>query len=238
MPGRFYLGVGSGENLNEHVVGQGWPATDIRQEMLAEALKVIRQLWTGTLFDHRGKYFQVDNARIYSLPDPLPPIYVAASGETAAELAGKLGDGLIGTGPDKELVATFREQGNNGPRIAQVSVCYARTVEEAKEIAFKSWPNAALKGAFKMELPLPSHFEEAAAIVTPDQVAESIVCGPDAGPVIEKIATYVEAGFDHIYVHQVGRDQSAFYGFAKDELLPRFAEKFEDARLRGEQLSP
>ena len=229
MPGRFYLGVGSGENLNEHVVGEGWPPTDIRQEMLVEAVEVIRKLWTGGQIDHRGDYYIVDNARIYSLPDQLPPIYVAASGENAAEIAGKIGDGLIGTGPDKEIVRIFKAKGNKGPRIAQVSVCYAKTVDEAKQIAHKAWPNAALKGAFKMELPIPVHFEEASANVTPDMVAEAVVCGPAVEPVLAKIGEYVDAGFDHIYVHQVGRDQQQFYGFARDELLPAFNEKYGNA---------
>jgi G6PDH family F420-dependent oxidoreductase len=226
MPGRFYLGVGSGENLNEHVIGEGWPPTDIRQEMLGEAIGIIRKLWTGDMVDHRGDYYQVDNARIYSLPDPLPPIYVAASGPSAAEIAGKLGDGLIGTGPDKEIVNTFKSQGNKGPRVAQLNICYAATVDEAKQIAHKIWPNATLKGAFKMELPIPQHFEEATANVTPDQVAESVICGPDAGPIMEKIATYVDAGFDHLYIHQVGKQQENFFGFARDELLPRFEKTY------------
>jgi len=230
MPGRFYLGVGSGENLNEHVIGAGWPPADIRQEMLAEAIEVIRQLWTGEMVDHRGDYYQVDNARIYSLPEELPPIYVAASGPKAAEMAGKLGDGFIGTGPDKELINIFKSQGNAGPRVAQLTVCYAATVDEAKQIAHKMWPNAALKGAFKMELPIPQHFEEAASTVTPDQVAESVICGPDSQPIFDKLDTYLEAGFDHIYIHQVGRDQERFFNFAKDEILPRFREQYGTSR--------
>jgi G6PDH family F420-dependent oxidoreductase len=230
MPGRFYLGVGSGENLNEHVVGQGWPPADIRQEMLAEAIEVIRKLWTGDLVDHRGDYYQVDNARIYSLPDPLPPIYIAASGQKSAEMAGKLGDGLISTGPDKEIVQTFKGEGNNGPRVAQLSVCYAATIDEAMQIAHKAWPIAAFKGSFQMELAIPMHFEEAAANVTPDQVAESVICGPDPRPVLEKLDAYVEAGFDQIYVHQVGRQQEQFFGFARDEIMPAFGEKYGEVR--------
>ncbi|MGE0060015.1 MAG: TIGR03557 family F420-dependent LLM class oxidoreductase [Dehalococcoidia bacterium] len=226
MPGRFFLGVGSGEALNEHITGAPWPSTEVRQEMMAEAVEVIGNLWLGGLVSHRGRHFTVENARIYSLPDPLPPIYVAASGTNAAELAGKIGDGLIGTGPDREIVDTFQQQGNSGPRIAQVTVCYAKTVDEAKETAYKIWPNAALKGAFKMELPLPKHFEEAVSTITADQVAEKVVCGPDPKAHLAQIEEYVNAGFDMIYVHQVGREQEPFFRFYKEEILPAFSEKF------------
>jgi G6PDH family F420-dependent oxidoreductase len=224
MPERFFLGVGSGEALNEHILGRHYPPADVRQEMLVEAVEVIRGLWRGEMFDHRGEYFTVENARIYSLPPVLPPLYVAASGKNAAEIAGDIGDGLIATGPDREIVETFAKK-KNGPRLAQVNVCYARSLEEAKQTAFEIWPNSALKGAFKMELPLPSHFEEAVSNVMPEQVAELITCGPDPAAHLAAIEKYADAGFDMIYLHQVGRDQASFFKFYGDEILPRFREK-------------
>jgi coenzyme F420-dependent glucose-6-phosphate dehydrogenase len=227
MPGRFWFGIGSGENLNEHVVGHGWPPVDVRHEMLREAIEVLRELWKGHLTDYRGQYFTVENARIYSLPEQPPPIYVAASGMAACEIATEMGDGLITTGPDKELIEHFTS-GNNGPRLGQVTVAYTGSLEESKKLAFKYWPNAALKGTFKMELPLPLHFQEASSTLTEDQVAEAIVCDPSPEAHMEKIEAYLEAGFDHVYVHQVGPEQEGFFRFYKEEILPRFREKHGD----------
>lgn len=221
MPGRFFFGVGSGENLNEHVVGARWPNVVTRQEMLAEAIEVIRKLWTGSLVDHSGRHYTVEGARIYSLPDEPPPIYVAASGPQAAELAASLGDGLIATGPDSDLVNIFKQKGNDGPRMAQITVCYSQSQAEAEETAFHYWPNAALKGAFKMELPLPSHFQEAIANVRKEEVAEAILCGADVDRHVAKLQEHIDAGYDHLYVHQVGPDQEGFIRFYRDEVLPR-----------------
>ena len=147
MPERFFLGVGTGENLNEHILGDKWQPSDVRREMLAEAVSVIRQLWQGGSQSHYGIFYEVENAQIYTLPEVLPEIYVAAGGEQAAELAGEIGDGLIATSPDKELVQTFQTSGGKGkPRYGQVSVCYARTEKSAQETALKWWPNAAIQG--------------------------------------------------------------------------------------------
>jgi G6PDH family F420-dependent oxidoreductase len=226
LPSRFFLSVGSGEALNEHITGLHFPPVDIRQEMLTEAVAVIRKLWSGGQVDHHGQYFTVENARIYSLPEQLPPIYVAASGKQAAEMAGKIGDGFVGTGPDRELIETFQAQGNKGPRMAQVTVCYDTDVEAAKKTAHRIWPNAALKGAFKMELPLPAYFEEAAANVTPEDVAKVITCGADPDAHLAAIDKYIEAGYDMVYIHQVGHDQQSFFNFYRDEILPRFRRKY------------
>ncbi|MFL5689665.1 MAG: TIGR03557 family F420-dependent LLM class oxidoreductase [Chloroflexota bacterium] len=220
MPGRFFLGLGTGENLNEHVVGRGWPSLDVRTEMLEEAVEVIRELWKGQLTNHRGRHFTIENARLYTLPDRLPPIYLAASGPKAAEQAGRLGDGLIGTGPEAELVTRYRSAGGDGPRYGQVTVCWAASEAEAKKTVREWWPNVAVHGAASQELPLPSHFEELTSSVTEDQVAESVPCGPDAERHLEKIRAYLDAGFDHVYIHQVGPDQRGFIDFARRELLP------------------
>jgi coenzyme F420-dependent glucose-6-phosphate dehydrogenase len=223
MPGRFFLGVGTGENLNEHILGDRWPAHDERMEMLEEAVEVIRLLWEGGTQTHRGFYYTVERARIYTLPDEPPPIMVAASGPKAAEWAGRIGDGLISTAPEKELIKKFHEAGGEGkPLYGQFTVCWAKDEEEAKRTAFQWWPNAAIRGELSQELPQPAHFEQAAKMVSEEDVAEAIVCGPDADKHIEKIKEFIEAGFDHVYIHQVGPDQEGFFDFYQKEVLPRF----------------
>jgi coenzyme F420-dependent glucose-6-phosphate dehydrogenase len=223
MPGRFFLGLGTGENLNEHVLGQKWPPADKRLAMLEEAITVIRELWRGELTDFEGDYFTVENARIYTLPAEPPPIYVAAAAENAARLAGRHSEGLITTSPDAELVNVFQAEGNSGPRIAQLSVCWAESEEQARSTAMKYWPNAGLRGSFKQEIALPSHFAEMVTTVTEDQVAESILCSPDPGQHFDRIKKYVDAGFDHVYVHQVGPDQAGFFRFYQREVLPQLS---------------
>ena len=224
MPGRFFLGVGTGENLNEHILGDHWPPSDVRREMLEEAVELIRLLWEGGTQSYTGAYYTVENARIYTLPDPLPPIMVAASGTRAAELAGQIGDGLVGTAPDPEVMSAFDGAGGEGkPRYGQVSVCWAEDEESARRTAFEYWPIAGLKGELAQELPLPAHFEQAAQMVTEEDVAESVVCGPDAERHIARIREYADAGYTHVYVHQIGPDQEGFFRFYERDVLPAFA---------------
>jgi len=222
MPGRFFLGVGTGENLNEHILGDRWPPHDLRLEMLEEAVQVIRQLWQGGSQSHHGKHYTVENARIYTLPEELPKIIVAASGPGAAEAAGRFGDGLCSTAPKAEITKAFKAAGGNGPRYGQMTVCWAASEAEAKRTALKIWPNAALGGELSQELPTPAHFEQATSKSTEEQVAEQVVCGPDPQRHIELIKKYVDAGFDHVYVHQVGPDQDGFINFYQREILPQF----------------
>jgi G6PDH family F420-dependent oxidoreductase len=224
MPGRFFLGVGTGENLNEHILGNRWPSHEERAEMLEEAVAVIRRLWEGELVSHRGLHYTVDRARLYSVPEKPPPIAVAAAGENAAELAGRIGDGLIATAPDADLVARFEEAGGAGkPRYGQLTVCWAESEREAIRTAHECWPNAALEGDLGQELPLPRHFRQATATLTREQVAEAVVCGPDVDRHREAIQRFEQAGFDHVYVHQVGPDQQGFLGFYEREMLSRAA---------------
>jgi G6PDH family F420-dependent oxidoreductase len=226
MPGRFFLGLGSGENLNEHITGARWPEAPVRLEMLAEAIDVLRLLWQGGLQSHHGPYFTVENARIYTLPDPLPPLYVAAAGDTAARLAGQAGDGLIATGPDQDTLRAFDRAGGRGkPRLGQVTVCWAKDERSARRTAKDYWATSAIKGAASQELPLPEHFEALAEMVAEDDVAKEIACGPDPERHLAAIAPYLEAGFTHVYLHQVGPDQDGFFKFAERELLPRFARR-------------
>jgi G6PDH family F420-dependent oxidoreductase len=218
LPGRFWFGVGTGENLNEHVVGDAWPEHSMRAAMLQEAIQVIRRLWSGELVDHDGEFYRVSRARLYTLPDTLPPILIAASGEESARVAGRIGDGLITTAPDARVRKAF---GSKGPKVGQVTVCWARDEKAARRTALEWWPTAALPGDNSTELPLPSSFEALAELVTEDALAEQVACGPDPELHVARIAPYLEAGFDHVYIHQVGPDQDGFLRFAETELLPR-----------------
>src|SRR2546421_209503 len=226
MPGRFFLGVGSGENLNEHILGDRWPAYDVRAEMLEEAVEVIRRLWQGGVQSHHGRYYTVENARVYDLPDPLPEIVVAGTGPKSAEMAARIGDGFWSTAPKKDIVDAYRAKAGRGkPIYGQISVSWAKDVKQARRTALEWWPTAAVRGAASQELPNPKHFEQLAQGVTEDQVAESVVCGPDPEPMIEKLQAFIDAGFDHVYVHQVGPDQAGFIDFAARELLPKVANR-------------
>jgi G6PDH family F420-dependent oxidoreductase len=219
--GRFFLGVGTGENLNEHVLGHRWPPPDVRREMLAEAIDVIRALWQGELVTHRGTHYTVENARLYTLPDGDIPLVVAAGGPKAAELAGARGDGLCVTSPDSEVLDAFSRVGGGGkPRFGQLTVCVADSEAEAVETALEWWPNGGLEGTLSQELPLPSHFEAAAAMVTPDLIRKNVVCPPDPAAHVDAITAFVEAGVDHVYVHQVGPRQDEAIAFYEREVMP------------------
>jgi coenzyme F420-dependent glucose-6-phosphate dehydrogenase len=220
MPGRFMLGVGTGENLNEHVLGDRWPNAATRRRMLVEALDVIRELWSGELVSHDGDHFEVDTARLYSLPDEPPPIVIAASGSAAAETAGEMGDGLVSTAPDEEVVATFREAGGAGkPIYGEISVAFDRSEEAGLELAAATWPLSAIPGELGQELPLPRHFEQAGERVQPSDLRGQVPAGPDPAPYLEAIERYAKAGFDHVTLHQIGQDQAGFVEFARRELL-------------------
>jgi G6PDH family F420-dependent oxidoreductase len=217
MPGRFFLGVGTGENLNEHVFGDRWPLPDERLEMLEEAVAVMRLLWEGGERTHRGKHYTLDHARVYTLPDEPVQVYVAASKQSAVELAKEIGDGLISTAPDGDIVKTF---GKSKPRIGMMHCAYDTDAKRGLERATKEWPNLALKGPLGQDLATPSDFEEAAAMVDEDDVAESTPHGPDPHPYLEQIGKYVDAGFTHVYIHQIGENQDEFADFARKELMP------------------
>jgi coenzyme F420-dependent glucose-6-phosphate dehydrogenase len=223
MPGRFFLGVGTGERLNEHILGDPWPAVETRLAMLEEAVDLIRELWRGELTTRRGRYYTVDTARIYTLPERLPPIHVAAGGALAARTAARIGDGLISTSPEREIVETYQTSGGDGPRFGQLTVCWARDEQEARRTALQNWSTAALRGQVSQELALPSHFEALASTVTDDQIAESVICGPDPEAHRTAVGRYLDAGFDHVYVHQVGPDQTGFIDFYAREILPGFS---------------
>ncbi len=222
MPGRFFLGVGSGENLNEHVTGARWPLPDERLEMMEEAVEVMRVLWQGGERTHRGKHYTVDHARVYTLPDEPPDVYVAATAPKAAELAGRIGDGFISTAPEQEYVEKFAEGGGDGkPKLGMMHCAYDEDEKAALARAAKLWPNLALKGPLGQELATPSDFEAAAEMVDEDDVAESTPCGPDPERYLDMIRKYDDAGFTHVYIHQIGENQDEFAEFAKRELMPK-----------------
>lgn len=222
LPGRFFLGLGAGEHLNEHILGQHWPRPRVRLEMLAEALEVIRLLWRGGVHSHTGRYFTVESARIYTLPDERPPIYVAAATPRSARLAGGIADGLISTSATDEIVGAFDESGGTGkPRYAQIHVCWAADEASARRTAHELWPTSGLGDSLGSELPEPRHFQEAVAFVPEDAVAKKIACGPDPEKHLESIRRFADAGFTHVSVHQVGPDQDGFFRFYESEVLPR-----------------
>jgi G6PDH family F420-dependent oxidoreductase len=223
LEGRFILGLGTGENLNEHVVGHGWPPIQIRREMLTEAVEIIRKLWEGDYHDHFGNYYTVENARLYSLPKSLPPLMIAAAGAESAKTAGRLGDGLISTAPDSEVVRTFQASGGKGkPTYAQTAVCYDKDEERARKIFLKLWPTKPLGGTLDQDLQTPRHFEAATKHIREEDLGNKTALGPDKDKHIQAIKKYFDAGFEHVGVNQVGENQEEFFRFYEKEILPAF----------------
>jgi coenzyme F420-dependent glucose-6-phosphate dehydrogenase len=234
MPGRFFFGVGSGEKLNEHITGARWPEVEVRLEMLEEAVEVMRKLWAGGVQSHHGRHYTVENARIYDLPDDPIEVIVSASGPKACEVAGRIGDGLWGMGPDKELVGQFDKAAGKGkPKYAQITLSWAKDEATARRTAFEWWPTSAIRGEAAQELPSPAHFEQLAEMVTEDQVAEQVPCGPDAEPIVASVREYLDAGFDHLYFHQIGPDQAGFLRFAERELLPKLGDVVKGSKAKS-----
>ena len=204
LDGKFILGVGSGEALNEHILGTPWPSADIRLEMLEEAVELIRRLWEGDFVTTEGKHYKVDTARIYTLPDQPPPIYVSAFGPKALDVAARIGDGFITTQDDAEMVSSWKEKSGGKPAQGGVKVSWADTKDEGVDIAHRLWANSGLTGELSQVLPSPRHFEQASELVTRESTAESIVAGPDIDSHIEAMKSYVDAGLDEVYVANMG----------------------------------
>src|SRR5215217_8907321 len=196
--GRFRLGVGSGEALNEHILGTHWPEADVRLEMLEEAVDVMRTLWAGGQRSHRGRHYTVENAHIYDLPDAPPPVLVSGFGPKAVRLAARIGDGFVTTSPDKDSIELYRSEGGKGPVHAGTKVCFMADEDEARRTAHRLWPNEALPGELAQILPTPSHFEQACELVTPDMMATPV--GPDIEKHVESLKQYEEAGVDELFV--------------------------------------
>jgi G6PDH family F420-dependent oxidoreductase len=221
LEGRFVLGVGSGEALNEHILGSPWPSADVRLEMLEEAVDLIRELWTGEVVTREGKHYKTDTARIYTLPDEPPPIYVSAFGPKALDVAARIGDGFITTQDDADAVSSFKEKSGGKPAQGGVKVSWADTEDEGVEIAHRLWANAGLPGELAQVLPSPQHFEQASQLVTKESTAESIVAGSDVDRHVQQLQDYVDAGLDEVYVANMGPHYLAMIETYGRDVLPR-----------------
>jgi G6PDH family F420-dependent oxidoreductase len=222
LEGRFQLGVGTGEALNEHIFGHRWPPAEVRQEMLEEAVEVIRTLWKGGTRDHRGKHYLVENARVYDLPDQPPEIFVSGFGEKSTRLAAKIGDGYCTTAPDADAIRLYRDEGGKGPVQAGTKVCFGDDEAEARRTAYRLWPNEQLPGELAQLLPTPRHFEQACQLVTEEMIAEAVPCGPDLDRHIAALEEYATAGVDELFVQQIGPNQDAFFEAYARDVVPRF----------------
>lgn len=219
--GRFTLGVGSGEALNEHILGDSWPSTDVRLDMLAEAVEVIRKLWSGRFVNHRGRHYTVDHARVYTLPEQPPPIYVSGFGPKAIALAARIGDGYITTTPDADAVEAFRDGGGGDkPVQGAFKACFAADPRDAVRLAHERWPNEGLTGELSQVLASPRHIEQASRLVSPDAIGRSVVCGPEVEGHLSRIDSYARAGFDEVYVANIGPYSDGFFQLYAEQVLP------------------
>ncbi|WNI20774.1 LLM class F420-dependent oxidoreductase [Streptomyces sp. ITFR-16] len=219
---RFRLGLGSGENLNEHVVGGGWPAAHVRLEMLEEAVEIIKALFDGGYVNHHGTHFDVENARLWDLPDVRVPLGIAVSGERSCAVAGRLADLVIATEPKSELLSGFDRHGGGGkPRVGQLPVCFDRDRDAAVERAHDQFRWSAGGWKVNSELPGPSAFAQATTHVRPEDMAKAVPCGDDIEEFVEAVRAYTDAGFDEVALVQIGgRHQQPFIRWAREELLP------------------
>jgi G6PDH family F420-dependent oxidoreductase len=222
---RFTLGLGAGERLNEHIVGEGWPGIGERHERLTEAIEIIQGLLQGELRNYRGQYFDLDNARLFDRPERKPPVVIAAGGPEAARLAGQYGDGLMATDPDAGLVEAFTAAGGSGPHYCEVAMCCAAKEDEAVKTAHKYFRWSLSGWPVQAELPDTKGFAAASKHVSPEAVAEQITCGPSAERHLEAIGKYVDAGFDHIVLVQIGPDQTYFFDLFERELAPALRQR-------------
>lgn len=221
LEGRFILGLGSGEALNEHILGDPWPSADVRLEMLEEAVELIRELWKGDFVTRRGRHYTTDTARIYTLPPQPPEIWISGFGPKATDLAARIGDGYVTTTPDEELLQRFREASGGKPAMIGTKVCWAPTQEEAVDHAHRLWGTSGLPGELAQVLPSPRHFEQGAELVTKEQTASTVTCGSDVDAHVAKLKECADAGFEDVYVSNMGphwREMIRAYGA---EVLPR-----------------
>jgi G6PDH family F420-dependent oxidoreductase len=216
--GRFTLGIGAGEQLNEHVVGRGWPAPKVRHEMLREALEIIRLLWSGGYQSYDGKHLDLERARVFDLPDDPPPIAVAIGGPRGAEIAAELGDGIFATDPDAELVDAYAKAGGKGVKYVEVPLAWAPDEDAAAKSAHHLFRFGLLGWGVLAELPNPANFEEAAEFITVDDVRETFACGPERERHIEVAKEFAGAGFDHLALVNAGPDPDGFFEFFANEL--------------------
>ena len=214
--------MGSGEALNEHILGDRWPSIEVRLDMLEEAIAIIRQLWTGRTLDHHGRYYSVENARLWTLPGTPPPILLSAFGPKSVALAARTCEGYIGAWPAKGLIGRYRELGGRGPALGELKVCWHRSEAEAARIAHRTWRHEFVPGQGSQDLPTTTHFAQASAIVTEEMVRERIPCGPDPERHLAAIQAYSDAGYDEVHILQMGPDQAGMLNFYQREILRQF----------------
>ncbi|MBL1083883.1 LLM class F420-dependent oxidoreductase [Streptomyces actinomycinicus] len=220
--GRFRLGVGTGEALNEHILGDAWPPLHVRLEMLEESIQVMRRLFTGEVVSHRGTHYTVENARLYTVPDEPVPIDISGFGPKATSLAARVGDGYITMTPEEEMVTRFRKGGGGAKLVSGgTKVCYGADRDDCVRTVHKLWYNALLPGEMGQVLPSPRHFEQLHPLVTEDMVRDKVVCGDDVDQHVGTLRAFAEAGFDRVYVNQIGLDQQGFFDFYRTKVLPR-----------------
>ncbi|WP_433539030.1 TIGR03557 family F420-dependent LLM class oxidoreductase [Micromonospora sp. CA-249363] len=219
--GRFTLGVGAGERLNEHVVGQGFPSVRGRHERLREALEIIRLLWQGGYQSYEGRHLHLEDAQVFDLPDTPPVIAVAASGEASARLAAELGDGLFATDADASIVEHYRRAGGSGPRYAEVPLAWATDEQQAVQAVLQTSRWLVTGWKVMSELPNPVNFDAASAHVEEKHVRALFAVGPDPEAHVAKVRSYVDAGFDHIVLQNAGPDPDGFLDFFAADLSGR-----------------
>lgn len=217
---KFVLGVGSGEALNEHILGDPWPNASKRQAMLEEAIEVIRLMFDNDVVSFDGDFYTVDDARLYSRPQGRVPIYVSGFGNKSIDLAARIGDGFISTKLRSEDVSRYREQGGKGPAQGGYKVCYAATEDEGVKTAHSLWANSQLGGELAQVLPSPRHFEQASENADLESTRAHVVCGPDIDRHISRLREYFDAGYDEVYVSQIGPDADSFFAAYGKEVLP------------------
>jgi G6PDH family F420-dependent oxidoreductase len=222
--GKFTLGVGTGEALNEHITGSRWPEAEERLDMLAEAVQLIRELLSGRLISFAGQHYRVETARLYSVPEIPPPVFMSGFGEKAVKLAARVADGYMSVQPNPDFVRLYRESGGEErPVQGGLKVCWASDAEHARKTMHRLWPTDAIPGEALQLLPLPRHFGQVAELVSDDMI--SAPCGPDPDEHLRGIGAFTDAGFDEVYIGQAGPEQDGFFEFYASQILPR---------LRGE----
>jgi len=219
--GRFTLGLGTGERLNEHITGAPWPSAHIRQEMLRESIEVMRLLWTDGYHSYRGQHITLDDARVFDIPDTLPSIVVAAGGKESAALAGEIGDGLFTTEPKSELISAYGEGGGTGPRYTEVPMAWATDVDTAVASAHEKFRFGLTGWKVQAELPNPINLEAATSLVRHSDIADGMSCGPDLDAHVQGAKEFADAGFDHLTLLNAGPDVDGFLAVCESDLIEK-----------------
>ncbi|MGX4688895.1 LLM class F420-dependent oxidoreductase [Streptomyces sp. JNUCC 63] len=220
--GRFRLGLGTGEALNEHILGDRWPPSHVRLEMLEEAVQVMRRLLAGEQVDHRGTHYTVENARLYTVPEEPVPIDISGFGPKSIALAARVADGYITMMPEEEMVTQYRKGGGGAKLVSGgTKVCFGADRDECVRTVLELWYNEQLPGEMGQVLPTPRHFEQLKPLVTEDMVRENVVCGDDVDQHVSALKEFADAGFDRVYVNQIGHDQRGFFDFYRSKVLPQ-----------------